>query len=263
MRILRRFTLALALAGAVALPMTADNAKAAGEAKPPVNHSWSFEGVFGRYDRAQLQRGFRVYKDVCASCHGMELVAFRNLAEPGGPGFTEDQVKVIAADFLVTDGPNEDGDMFEREGTPADRFPPPFPNENAARAANGGAYPPDFSVLAKARPQGPDYLASLLKGYVDPPEGEEGLPGQYYNLYFPGHWFAMAPPLFDEMVEYTDGTPMTVEQYAEDVTAFMMWAAEPKLEERKRMGFQVMIFLLVLAIMMYFTKRKVWSNIEH
>ncbi len=245
-------------------------------------HHWSFAGPFGTFDRGQLQRGFKVYQEVCASCHGLRLVAFRNLAEEGGPGFTEDQAKVIAAEYTVVDGPDDYGDMFDRPAILADRFPSPFPNEKAARASNNGAYPPDFSLLAKARAaqrgfpwwvfdaftqyaeQGPDYIASLLTGYVDAPEGKEVPDGQYYNRSFlAGEFISMAPPLFEEAVEYTDGTPMTVEQYAKDVSAFMMWAAEPHLEERKAMGLRVMIFLIVFAGLLYFTKKQIWRNVEH
>ena len=240
----------------------AGTAFAAGEAKEPRNPGWSFAGPFGTFDRAQLQRGFKVYREVCSACHGLSLLSFRNLAQSGGPEFSEDAVKVIAAEYTVTDGPDDLGDMFERAGILPDRFPKPFPNPNAARAANGGAYPPDFSVLAKARPNGPSYIYSLLTGYQDPPEGVD-VGDQYYNPYFPGGRISMAPPLSDDVVEYTDGTPMTLEQYSKDVTAFMMWAAEPKLEDRKRIGFQVILFMIVFATLLYFTKRKLWSDIEH
>lgn len=236
---------------------------AAGEAEAPIAVDWSFSGPFGRFDRAQLQRGFQVYKESCAACHGMELVAFRNLADPGGPGFTEEQVKVIAADYTIEDGPDDLGDMFERPGEPKDRFPSPFPNENAAAAANGGAVPPDFSVIAKARAGGTDYIYSLMVGYEDEPPAGVDVGDKYYNHYYPGHAIAMAPPLFDEGVEYTDGTPMTVDNYAKDVSAFLMWAAEPKMEERKRIGFQVIIYLILLSALLYFTKRKIWSAIDH
>jgi len=244
---------------------------------------WSFAGPFGTYDKGQLQRGFKVYQEVCAACHGLRLVAFRNLAEPGGPGFTEEEAKAIAAEYTVEDGPNDDGDMFERSAILADRFPSPFPNEQAARASNAGAYPPDFSLLAKARAAqrgfpwfvfdaftqyqelGPDYIYSLLTNYVeDPGEGIEVPPGQYYNNSFlAGKFIGMAPPLSDELVEYTDGTPMTTEQYSRDVSAFMMWAAEPHMEARKKIGFRVMVFLIVFASLLYFTKKKLWRNVEH
>ncbi len=232
------------------------------------------------FDRAQLQRGLKVYREVCQACHGMALVPFRSLSEPGGPEFTPAQVQAIAKEYKIKDGPNDQGEMFERDGRPADRFPSPFPNENAARAANGGAYPPDLSVIAKARTyergfpwfiidaftgyqeHGADYIAALLQGYTDPPAGVELPPGASYNIYFPGHAIGMPQPLQDGQVSYTDGAPETVAQYAKDVTAYLMWAAEPHLEARKRIGFQVMIFLLVFAGLLYFTKKRVWHRIE-
>ena len=257
-------------------------ALAAGEAPEIERQHWSFAGPFGTFDRGQLQRGFKVYQEVCAACHGLRLVAFRNLAENGGPGFTEDQAKVIAADYTVEDGPDDLGDMFDRPAILADRFPSPFPNEQAARASNNGSYPPDLSLIAKARAvhrgfpwfvfdiftqyqeNGPDYLYALLTGYVDAPEGVEVPEGQYYNdKFISGKFIGMAPPLFDEMVDYTDGTPMTVDQYSRDVSAFMMWTAEPHLEARKQLGFRVMIFLIVFAGLLYFTKKKLWRAVEH
>jgi len=258
-------TLGLAAAVAVSGALVAGPAFAAGEAHAPKSVHFSFEGPFGTYDRGQLQRGYKVYEQVCAACHSMDLVAFRNLGDPGGPEFSPAEVRVLAAEFPreVVDGPDDLGDMFERPGKPSDYIPPPFPNQAAARASNSGAYPPDFSVLAKARPNGPAYIYSLLTGYDDPPAGMELRDGAYYNTYFPGGQIAMAPPLFDEMVEYTDGTPMTVEQYSKDLSAFLMWTAEPKLEERKRIGFQVMVFLVVLAGLLYFTKKKLWRDVDH
>jgi ubiquinol-cytochrome c reductase cytochrome b/c1 subunit len=265
-----------------ALPMTA---QAAGDRVIPPQLSWSFSGPFGTFDRAQLQRGYKVYKEVCASCHSAALLKFRNLSQPGGPEFTPGQVTALAATYQVKDGPNEAGEMFERPGRPADAFPSPFPNEQAARAANGGAYPPDMSVLAKARTyergfprfiidifsqyqeQGPDYIAALLTGYKDPPpEGVTLQPGQYYNTYMPGHLIAMPNVLNDGQVEFPKGAdgqpqvPETAKQYAKDVTAFLMWAAEPHLEARKRLGMQVMLFLLIFAGLLYYTKKKVWSR---
>ena len=267
---------------AVASLAIATPALAAG-AKVEIDYqNWSFAGPFGSYDRGQLQRGFKVYRENCSACHGLRLVAFRNLAENGGPSFTEDQAKAIAAEYTVVDGPDDFGDMYDRPAILADRFPSPFPNEQAARAANNGAYPPDFSLLAKARAaqrgfpgfvfdiftqyqeNGPDYIYSLLTGYVDPPADVTVPDGQYYNHSFlAGQFISMAPPLFDEAVEYTDGTPMTVEEYAKDVSAFMMWAAEPHLEDRKKIGFRVMVFLIVFAGLLYFTKKQLWRNAEH
>jgi len=251
--------------------------------KPPRN-KWSFAGGFGRFDQGQLQRGFKVYKEVCQTCHGLALLSFRNLADPGGPGFTPAQAAAIAADYKVQDGPNDQGEMFERDGRTADRFPPPttWKNEQQARQLYNGTVPPDMSVLAKARSyergfpwflidalpffqyqeHGVDYIVALLKGYKDPPPGFQLPAGGNYNEYFPSHSIAMPPPLTDGRVEYTDGSPATVDQYAKDIAAFMMWAAEPHLEARKRIGFQVMIFLLVLTGLMYFTKKKVWADVH-
>jgi ubiquinol-cytochrome c reductase cytochrome c1 subunit len=232
-------------------------------AETPPRQSWSWSGPFGLFDRAQLQRGYKVYREACAACHGMELLAFRNLSEPGGPEFSEAAVQVIAAEHHIVDGPDEFGDMFERPGVASDRFPSPFPNEQAARAANNGAYPPDLSVMAKAREGGTNYLYALLTGYQDPPPGVEMRAGMYYNPYFHGEQIAMPQPFSDGQIAYDDGTPETIENYARDVTAFMMWAAEPKMEARKRIGFQVMIYLVVFAGLLYFSKRKLWREVEH
>jgi cytochrome c1 len=241
----------------------------------PPRQKWSFSGPLGLYDRGQLQRGFKVYKEVCQVCHGLKMIAFRNLADLG---YSEAQVKAIASEYKIQDGPNDQGDMFERNGRPADYFPTPWPNENAARARYNGV-PPDMSVLAKARTyergfpwfifdmftqfqeQGVDYVHALLVGYESKAPAGVTLPqGTFYNKYFPGHAIAMPPPLTDKRVDYSDGSPTTVDQYAKDVTAFMMWAAEPHMEARKRIGFQVMIFLIVLSTLMYFTKKKVWAD---
>jgi cytochrome c1 len=251
------------------------------EVENPPAQKWSFHGPFGMYDPGQLQRGFKIYREVCSSCHSLKLLAFRNLADPGGPQFSEAQAAAIASSFQVTAGPNDQGEMFQRPGKLADYFPPPFPNDQAARNANGGALPPDMSVLAKARgfeagfpwfivnaftqyqEQGPDYIHGILTGYEDPPAGVTLPPGSQYNKYFPGHAIGMPKPLSDGQVEYTDGTPTTVDQYAKDISAFLMWAAEPKLDERKRLGFQVFIFLIVLTVLLYFTKKKVWHDVHH
>jgi cytochrome c1 len=247
---------------------------------PPLQH-WSFAGPFGLYDTAQLQRGFKVYREVCSTCHSLKLLAFRNLADPGGPSFSEAQASTIAAGFQVTDGPNDKGEMFQRPGKISDHFPPPFPNDQAARAALGGGLPPDLSVIAKGRGYergfpwfifeaftgyqegGPDYIHAILNGYTDPPAGFGLPPGAQYNKYFPGHAIAMPKPLSDGQVEYTDGTPTTVDQYGRDVAAFLMWAAEPTLDARKRLGFQVMIFLIIFTALLYFTKRRVWHAVHH
>lgn len=234
-------------------------APAAGAPKPP-SQGWSFNGIFGGFDRAALRRGLQVYREVCSSCHSMNLVYYRNL---GRVDFSENEVKAIAAAEEITDGPDADGEMFERPGLPSDTFVAPFANENAARAANGGALPPDLSVITKARKGGADYVHALLTAYKEePPEGFELLEGQYYNEYFPGHQIAMAPPLADEQVEYADGTKATVEQMSSDVVTFLAWAAEPTLEERKRLGIKVMLFLIVLTAMVYALKRRIWSDLH-
>ncbi len=257
-----RFTIAL-LASLIALP-----AFAAGDAEHPQAppQGWSFDGVFGRYDPQTLQRGYLVYEQVCSSCHGLEYVTYRNLAEPGGPGFTMDQARAIAAEHLVPAGPDQDGNTTDenglpltRDGIPADAIPSPYANDLAARAANGGALPPDLSLMTKARLNGPSYIYSLLTGYEPDPHGEEQV-GLYYNSYFTNHWIAMAPPLSDGLVEFPDGTEGTVENQAFAVTNFLMWASEPHLEKRKRMGFQVMLFLLILSVLLYMGYRRVWAD---
>jgi cytochrome c1 len=246
---------------------------------PPPRETWSFSGPFGKYDPAQLQRGFKIYREVCSNCHSMNLLSFRNLAEPGGPGYTEAQVKQLASEYKIKDL-DDKGNPIERAGRPADHFPAPFPNELAAKAAFGVA-PPDMSSLADARTyergfpwfiidifsqyqeEGPDYIAAILQGYVKPPKGFHVPPGGHYNEYFPGHNIAMPQPITAGQVKYTDGTPETLHQYAKDVAAFLMWAAEPHMVARKRLGFQVMIFLIVFAGLLYFTKKKVWHDVHH
>jgi ubiquinol-cytochrome c reductase cytochrome c1 subunit len=247
--------------------------------KPARDVSFSFEGPFGTFDRAQLQRGYKVYKEVCSACHAMKFVSFRNLAEPGGPEFTEQQVRTLAAGYNVPDGPNNDGEMFERPALPSDRFPSPFPNEQAARAANGGAYPTDLSLITKARPGwfgtfnqlvngigGAEYVYSVLTGYVPDEEIPEEIraeqpEGKSYNPYFAnGPWIGMAQPLSDDQVTYDDGTAATVDQMSRDVAAFLAWTAEPKMEERKRTGFMVMIYLGILALLLYLVKKRIWAN---
>jgi ubiquinol-cytochrome c reductase cytochrome c1 subunit len=215
---------------------------------------WTFKGVFGKFDRGSLQRGYQVYTEVCSSCHSMKYVSYRNLFEPGGPEFTEDQAKAIAASFEVTDGPNSDGEMFVR--------PAKFANVKAAQAANGGAYPPDMSVLAKARTGGVDYIYSVLLGYEDPPSGVTLDDGVYYNKYMYGNNIKMAEPLSDGLVEYSDGTTASKEQMAKDVTTFLMWAAEPHLESRHKMGFKAILYLIILTILVYFSMKRIWSRIE-
>ena len=220
---------------------------------------FSFEGVFGTFDRRALRRGLQAYQEICAGCHSLSLVAYRSLQDVG---FTADEVKAIAAEATVVDGPNDEGEMFERPGKPSDRFVAPFPNEQMARFANNGALPPDLSVMTKARAGGVDYLYALLTGYVDPPAGVEMTEGMFYNTAFPGNQLAMAPPLSDDAVEYADGTPATVAQIASDLATFLTWAAEPDLEVRKRLGVKVMLFLIILSAMLYAVNRKVWSKLK-
>ncbi len=255
---IKRFPLsvpALALAGLLAF--ASGPALATAGAKPEAR-DWSFHGMFGTYDRGALQRGFQIYREVCAACHSMSLVAYRNLT---GIGLSEDQIKAVAAEYEVTDGPNEEGEMYSRPAKPSDRFVAPFANDNAARASNNGALPPDLSLMAKARKGGPDYLYALLTGYKEEsPEGVTLMEGMQYNVYFTGNQIAMAPPLADDAVEYQDGTKPTLAQLAQDVTTFLNWAAEPELEERKRMGIKVLLFLIVLTAMMYALKRQVWRD---
>jgi ubiquinol-cytochrome c reductase cytochrome c1 subunit len=280
----------LALVAGFALPAAAQE----GHSSPEIHkQNWSFAGIFGTYDQNQLQRGFQVFREVCSSCHSARLIAFRNLSEAGGPGFSEEQVKALAAEYEVAD-PTADGGV--RKGVPAGRWPSPFATEQDARDANGGALPPDFSVLAKARgvkepglwwvanyftgysEGGPDYIHALLNGYHEEvpetaPHNSDGTPfqlpeGKYYNDYFPGHAIGMAPPLADGQITYevAEGqteVPLTVEQYSADVAAFMMWMAEPHLAGRKQTGFVVLLFLVLFAGLMYATKRRIWQGIEH
>ena len=223
---------------------------------------WSFKGLFGKFDRSALQRGYHVYTEVCSSCHSMKYLSYRNLAQEGGPEFTEAEAKAIAASFEVTDGPNSDGEMFTRPGKLSDKFVMPYENVKAAQAANGGAYPPDMSVLVKARGGGVDYIYSLLQGYEDPPAGVTLDDGVYYNKYMYGNKIKMANQLSDGLIEYSDGTKATVEQMSKDVTTFLMWAAEPHLESRHKMGFKAIVYLIVLTILVYFSMKRIWSRIE-
>ena len=223
---------------------------------------WTFKGLFGKYDRASLQRGYQVYTEVCAACHSMQYLSYRNLAEPGGPEFTEDEAKFIAASFEVLDGPNNDGEMFTRPAKLSDKFVMPYDNVEAAKAANGGAYPPDMSVLVKARKGGADYIYSLLLGYDDPPADIKLDDGVYYNKFMYGNKIKMPIPLSDGLVEYSDGTEATEEQMAKDVTTFLMWSAEPHLETRHKTGFRVIVYLIILSILVYLTMKKIWSRVE-
>lgn len=220
---------------------------------------WSHKGVFGTFDRAAAQRGFKVFEQVCSSCHSAKYLRFRNLADLG---FSEEEVKAIAAKHEVEDGPDDFGDMFMREAEPKDAFPAPFPNDEAARAANGGALPPDLSLMVKARVGEEDYVHALMLGYEDAPVDFKVPAGKYYNAYFPGHSIGMPPPLAEGLVEYDDGTEATVEQMAEDVTVFLAWLAEPKMEERKQTGIKAILFLLALTGVFYFAKRRIWARLR-
>ena len=238
------------------------SATAAEKTADLLNPGWSFKGFFGKFDRGSLQRGYQVYTEVCAACHSMKHLSYRNLSEPGGPEFSKDQVKIIASQFEVTDGPNDDGEMFVRPARPSDSFVSPYENNKAAAAANGGAYPPDMSVLVKARKGGADYIYSLLLGYDDPPSGVTLDDGVYYNKYMAGNKIKMSNPLEDDLLEYSDGTSATQEQMARDVTTFLAWAAEPHLEQRHKIGFRAIIYLIILSILVYFSMKKIWSRVE-
>ena len=223
---------------------------------------WSFKGLTGKFDRASLQRGFQVYKEVCSSCHSMQYLSYRNLGESGGPEFSEAEVKAIAASIEIDDGPDSQGEMFTRPGRPSDKFKSPYPNVNASIAANGGAYPPDMSVLVKARPGGSNYIYSVLMGYEEPPAGMILDDGVYYNKYMIGNKIKMSAPLSDGIIEYSDGTNASVDQMAKDVTTFLSWTAEPELEERHKTGVKVIIYLILLTILVYLSMKKIWSRIE-
>lgn len=252
---MRRSILAAVAAG---LLLSASAEAAESEAAMP-HQNWSFSGLFGTFDRTAARRGLQVYLEVCATCHSMNLLAYRHLE---GMGLTENEVKAVAAAVEVPDGPNDQGEMFTRPGRPSDRFAQPFPNPQTARIANGGALPPDLSVITKARKNGPDYLFALLTGYKDAPADFTLMPGMNYNEYFPGHQIAMPPPLSEGRVSYPDNTNATAEQLARDVVTFLSWAAEPEMEARKRMGIKALIFLLVLSGMLYALKRKIWADVH-
>ena len=232
------------------------------EKKKLLTTNWSFKGYFGKFDRASLQRGYQVYTEVCASCHSMKYLSYRNLAEQGGPEFSEEQAKAIAASFEVIDGPNDDGEMFERTAKLSDKFVSPYKNDKEAMASNGGAYPPDMSVLVKARTGGADYIYSLLLGYEDPPSEIILDDGVYYNNYMYGKMIKMPNPLSNGLIEYNDGTEASEKQMAKDVTTFLAWAAEPHLESRHKIGFKAIIYLIILSILVYLSMNRLWSRIE-
>ena len=254
-----RGTLLAGLVGALAL-LGSHAALAAGDAADIPDQDWKHEGVFGSFDRGSLQRGFQVFQEVCAACHSLQYIAFRNLVEIG---FTADEAKAIAAEYEVEDGPDDEGEMFFRSARLADYWPSPFANDNEARSANDGALPPDLSLIVKAREGGPDYIYALMTGYEDEaPEGMELADGMSFNHFFQGQQIAMPAPLYDEAVEYVDGTPMTIDQHARDVTAFLAWTAEPELEERKQTGLKVLIFVFVLTAVLFVIYRRVWARLH-
>ncbi len=223
---------------------------------------WSFKSFFGKFDRASLQRGYQVYNEVCASCHSVKYLSYRNLAEAGGPEFSEAEAKAIASNFEVIDGPNSNGEMFTRPARLSDKFVMPYANEEEAKSVNGGAYPPDMSVLVKARKGGANYIYSLLLGYDDPPADLQLDDGVYYNKYMYGNKIKMSSPLSDDLIEYSDGTKATTEQMSRDVVSFLMWAAEPHLEQRHKFGFRVIIYLVIISVLVYFSMKRIWSRIE-
>ena len=232
------------------------------ESQKILKQDWSFKGFFGKFDRGSLQRGYQVYAEVCASCHSMKYLSYRNLNEPGGPEFSIEQAKAIASQFELTDGPNDDGEMFTRTAKLSDKFVSPYANNKEAKALNGGAYPPDMSVLVKARKGGADYIYSILLGYDEPPEDIQLDEGVYYNTYMYGNMIKMAKPLSEGLIQYSDGTKATEEQMAKDVTTFLSWAADPHLEARHKMGFRAIIYLIIITIFVYFSMKKVWSRTE-
>ncbi len=234
-------------------------AQAAGDAPKPPTHEWSFNGPFGYFDKAAMQRGYKIYREVCSSCHSMKHMYFRNLE---ALGYNENQIKNIASEYSVQDGPDDEGEMFDRPAKPSDGFPAPFANDKAAAYANDGAVPPDLSLITKARLNGPDYLYALITGYQEPPHGADVVEGKHWNKYFPGHNISMAPPLSDDLVAYEDGSAQTVEQYSKDLVQFMMYAADPHMEARKKAGFRVILFLLVFAGIMYAVKKKIWADLH-
>ncbi len=235
---------------------------AATDVKEPRQVEWQFDGVLGSVDRQAAQRGFHVYKEVCAACHSLKRIAFRNLMEIG---FSESEVKSLAASYNVNDGPNAEGDMFERPGLPSDYLPPPYSNDNAARASNNGALPPDLSLIIKARHDGANYVYSLLTGFENPPEGFVLGENMHYNPYFAsgGQQLSMAPPLKDSQVSYADGTSATVEQMSKDVVVFLQWAAEPEMEQRKSLGVKVIIFLVILTLIFYLAYKAIWYKVHN
>jgi ubiquinol-cytochrome c reductase cytochrome c1 subunit len=224
-----------------------------------IKQNWPFNGIFGRFDKASLQRGFKVYSEVCAACHGIRHISYRDLS---GIGYSADEIKAIAGEYEVTDGPNDEGDMFTRDAKMSDKFVEPYENEKIARLANNGTYPPDLSLIVKARAGGADYIYSLLNGYREFPENFDASDGMYYNEFYPGNQIAMPSPIMDEIVEFDDGTEATHLQIARDVTSFLAWTAEPELEVRKSLGVKTLFFLILITIMLLGVKRKIWKNLD-
>ena len=222
-------------------------------------HDWSFTGLTGTFDQSAIQRGYKVYREVCSGCHSMNLLYYRDLIDIG---FSEDQVKVIASDYTVIDGPNDEGEMFERPAKPSDRFVSPYANDQEARISNNGSYPPDLSVIVKARKNGADYLYNLLLGYGEPPQDFELSEGMYYNKWYEGHQISMAQPLDDEYVDYDDGTDNSLPQLAEDVVTYLAWSAEPELEVRKNLGIKVILFFLITGLLFYLMKIRLWKDVS-
>lgn len=243
----------------ISLFLFAGNSYASGGEEHLKEVKWKFDGAFGTFDKPSIQRGFQVYKEVCASCHSLRLNSYRNLEQVG---FSEVEVKTIAAEATVIDGPNNEGEMFERPGRPSDKFVSPYPNEQASRANNNGAFPPDLSLIVKAREGGANYVYSLLTGYETPPAGFKLGNGMHYNAYFSGNQIAMSQPLSDGTVEYMDGTEASLDQMAKDVTSFLQWAAEPEMEHRKSMGIKVFLYLVIFTVLFYLAKKRIWSRLK-
>ncbi len=235
------------------------NVLASGSTDDLPKHNWSFKGLTGTFDKSSVQRGFKVYREVCSGCHSMNLLYYRDLIDIG---FSNEEVKAIAAEYSVIDGPNDEGEMFERPARPSDRFVPPFSNEQEARVSNNGSYPPDLSVITKAKKNGPDYIYNLLLGYSEPPVDFELGEGMYYNKWKEGHQISMAQPLDEDYVDYDDGTETTLPQLAEDITTFLVWSAEPELEERKKLGIKVILFFIVIGSIVFIVKNRLWKEIH-
>lgn len=226
----------------------------------PKNMKWKFDGMFGTFDRTSIQRGFQVYKEVCSACHSLDLVAFRNLTEIG---FTEAEAKEIAKGYSITAGPDDSGEMYQRPGILSDYFPNPYANSEQARASNNGAFPPDLSLITRARANGANYVYSLLTGFGQtPPKDINIQDGMHYNPYFPGQQISMAPPLSEGIITYTDESKATVDQMARDVVNFLQWTADPKMEKRKSMGLKVLMFLLIFTGLFYVAKKHVWKEVN-